>query len=79
MPRLAPVRRRALIAVLQRNGLVESPTRGKGSHTWFEHPEDPTRSTTIPDRDVISKDLLLRILRQAGKSRDEYEARLRET
>jgi predicted RNA binding protein YcfA (HicA-like mRNA interferase family) len=57
---------------------VESPHRGKGSHAWFEHPDDPSRSTTIPDRDVISKDLLIRILRQAGKTRDEWEARLRE-
>jgi len=65
--------------VLQRNGLVESPTRGKGSPPWFEHPDDPARCTRVPDRDVISKDLLVRILIQAGKSREEYLARLRET
>ncbi len=78
MPRLGPVRRRTLIAVLQRNGLVEAPARGKGSHAWFEHPADPTRCTTVPNRDAISKDLLIRILRQAGKTRDEYLQRLRE-
>ena len=78
MSRLIPVKRRVLIAVLQLNGLVAKPARGKGSHVWFEHPHDPTRCTTIPERDEISKDLLIRILKQARKSRDEYQARLRE-
>jgi len=41
MPRLDPVRRRDLIAVLRRNGLVEKLVRGKGSYAWFEHPRDP--------------------------------------
>ena len=45
---------------------------------WFEDPSDPSRCTTIPNRDVISKDLLLRILKQARKTREEYLARLRE-
>lgn len=78
MPRLTAVKRRILVAVLRRNGLVEAPLRGKGSHAWFEHPDDPARCTTIPNRDEISKDLLLRILKQSGKTRSEYEARLRE-
>jgi len=72
------VKRRVLVAVLQLNGLVAKPVRGKGSHVWFEHPDDPTRSTTVPDRDEISKDLLIRTLKQARKSRDEYQALLRE-
>jgi predicted RNA binding protein YcfA (HicA-like mRNA interferase family) len=67
-----------LVAVLRLNGLVEKPVRGKGSHAWFEHPDEPTKCTTVPDRDQISRDLPIRILKQAGETRDEYQARLRE-
>ena len=68
MSRLGPVKRRTLVAVLECNGLVETALRGKGSHACSGHPNDPSRCTAIPDRDVISK--ALRILKQAGKTRD---------
>jgi predicted RNA binding protein YcfA (HicA-like mRNA interferase family) len=72
------VKRRLLIAVLRRSGLVEKPLQGKGSHSWYEHPDDPAECTTVPDCDEIGRDLLLRILRQAGRTRDDYQARLQE-
>jgi len=78
MSRLTPVRRRVLEAVLRHNGLTDDPKQGKGSHRWFGHPDGPLRFTTIPDRDEISKDLLIRILRQVGKTREQYQKRLRE-
>jgi predicted RNA binding protein YcfA (HicA-like mRNA interferase family) len=78
MPLLAPAKRRALLAVLRRNGLVEDPGQGKGSHVWLAHPDDPSKCTTIPSYPEIGPDLLLRILKQAGKTREEYEARPRE-
>ena len=72
MPRLAPIRRRRLVAVLRRNGLVECPERAKGSHAWFQHPADPARHTTVPDHDVIPVGLLQVIIAQAGKDRKRY-------
>lgn len=72
------MKRNKLVAVLQRNGLVPIGRRGKGSHQLFRHPVFRDRFTTVPDRDVISDGLLKAILTQAGKSRDEYQERLRE-
>jgi predicted RNA binding protein YcfA (HicA-like mRNA interferase family) len=77
-PRLIPVKRQRLVAVLQMNGLELVPGRGKGSHAWYEHPHDPSRHTAVPDRREISGRLLAAILTQAGKTREEFFARLRE-
>ena len=78
MPRLGPARRRKLVAVLRKNGLVEVPGQGKGSHTWYAHPQDPTRCTAVIDDEEICVDLLKRIPVESGKTREEYLARLAE-
>ncbi len=72
MPRLTPAKRRHLVAVLRRNGLVECPDRAKGSHAWFQHPDDPSRHTTVPDREEVPVGLLQVIIAQAGKDRKRY-------
>lgn len=72
-PRLTPVKRHKLCAVLRRNGPREYPARGKGGHTWFEHPDHPEKHTVVPRYDEVSPRLLSVILRQAGKSRSEYQ------
>jgi predicted RNA binding protein YcfA (HicA-like mRNA interferase family) len=77
-PKLTQVKRHRLIAVLRLNGFLQAPGRGKGSHAYFRHAADPTRTTSVPDRPEIDPDLLIRILKEAGKSRDEFFARLRE-
>jgi predicted RNA binding protein YcfA (HicA-like mRNA interferase family) len=53
------------------------PGRGKGSHAWFQHSEDPSRKTSVPNRDEIVPGLLSTILDQAGKTREEFFERLR--
>ena len=78
MPRLGPVERRKPAAVLRRNGLVEVPRQGKGSHAWFAHPTDPTKCTAVIDDEEVCVYLLKRVIAEAGKSRDEYLARLAE-
>ena len=72
------MKRHKLAAVLRRNGLVEYPGRGKGGDTWFEHPDDPTKATTVPGHNEIKVGTLSSILRYAGKSRKEYQERLLE-
>jgi len=77
MSRLAPVAPRKLIQVLWRNGLREE--RGGSKHSLIMiDPENRRRRTVIPDYSQISVDLLSKILREAGKRRDEYLQILRE-
>ena len=77
MARLGPVKRHRLVAALRRNGLEQRPGKGKGSHTWFEHPSDPTRATTVPAHQEIRPPLLNQIRTQVRKSREEFERLLR--
>jgi predicted RNA binding protein YcfA (HicA-like mRNA interferase family) len=77
MPRLGPQRRRVLERVLRENGLVERPERGKGSHRRWEHPEHPTKATTVPDFDVFDVRLVLTLIRQSGKTVEEYLSHLK--
>jgi len=58
MPRLAPVKPRVFVKVIERNGLSKVPRRGKGSHEFYQHPDDETKSVTVPDYDIIDPDLL---------------------
>jgi predicted RNA binding protein YcfA (HicA-like mRNA interferase family) len=71
MTRIAPISRRELIQHLRRLGF-EGPFMG-GRHEFM------TRGRVRlfvpnPHRQVISVDLLIRILRQAGISRDEWQS-----
>ena len=81
MPRLGPQRPRVMKRVLRENGLVEGRprgrTQGKGSHAVWEHPDDPTRSTTVPDYDMIDPGLAHKIIVQSGKTVEEYLVHLR--
>jgi len=69
MPRLTPVSRRELIQRLKRLG-VEGPYTG-GRHKFMLR-GDRRLILPNPHRGDISVDLLSRILKQAGISRDEW-------
>ena len=71
MPHFGPISRRALIANLRRLGF-SGPYPG-GKHQFMLK---GTRSPIIPNphRGDLSRDLLARILDEAGVSRDEWEA-----
>ena len=72
MARVGPQKRRKLTKVLRENGLAEFKKKGKGSHTWWEHPDDPARATTVPDSETIKEGTANAIIEQAGKTVDEY-------
>jgi len=78
VPRIGPIKRRLLVAVLRANGLEET-NRGKGGHTVFEHPTDPTRWTVLQPRNEVPAPLVRRIIHQAGKTTEEYLRHLEET
>jgi predicted RNA binding protein YcfA (HicA-like mRNA interferase family) len=73
MPRLAPAKPRVFVRVRESNGLRRVPGRGKGSHAFYQHPDDEQRCVTVPDYDAIDPDLLATMVREAGKTRDEYQ------
>ena len=77
MPRLRFVKRARLVEVLRENGLQENTKRGKGSHTWWEHPSDPTRATSVPGDDEIPIGTVDGILEGARKDRPTYHRRFR--
>jgi predicted RNA binding protein YcfA (HicA-like mRNA interferase family) len=70
MPRFGPISRRELIRNLRSVGFTDPEPRGsheimrRGNH-WVAIPN--------PHRGDISKELLSRILRQAGLSREDWE------
>lgn len=70
MPRFGPIQRRALIKALKRAGF-EGPM--SGSRHQFMVRGDLTLFLPNPHRGDIGKDLLARLLRQAGISRAEWE------
>ncbi|MEN3001125.1 MAG: type II toxin-antitoxin system HicA family toxin [Armatimonadota bacterium] len=70
MPVFGPITRRELIRALRRAGF-EGPYTG-GKHQYMVRGE--VRLTLPnPHRKEIGRDLLARILRQAGISREEWE------
>lgn len=77
MPRLRAVRRRELVKALKENGLVESTKRGKGSHTWWEHPDDSAKATSVPASATLPIGTVDAILAGAGKDRKLYHDRFR--
>ena len=70
MPRLGPIKRADLIRYLRRCGFT-GPKPG-GSHEYMVR-ESVTPRIPNPHQGDISKGLLMRILRQAGIDRDEWE------
>ena len=70
MPRFGPIKRDDLIAYLRRLGFIGPEAGSKHSHMYrgFTRVRIPN-----PHRGDISRDLLARILRQAGIDRDEWE------
>ena len=71
MPPLGPVKRRQFIACLRRLGFL-GPFHG-GKHQIMQR-GDVTLVVPNPHRADIDKSLLGRLLRQAGISKDEWEA-----
>jgi len=70
MPPFGPISRRNLIRTLQSVGF-DGPYAG-GRHS-FMIKEDTTLTLPNPHRGDIGRELLARILRQAGVSRGEWE------
>ena len=70
MPPFGPIRRRELIAALRRLGFL-GPFSG-GRHEFMRR-EDVVLTIPNPHRGDITRDLLTRILRQAGVSRSDWE------
>ncbi len=70
MPTFGPIKRRELIKGLRLLGF-EGPYSG-GKHQ-FMVPGDVTVRVSNPHQADIGKDLVARILRQAGITRDEWE------
>lgn len=71
MPAIGPIKRRDLIRHLKRLGF-DGPLPG-GNHEYLVR---GTKKITIPNphHGDISREFLLRILREAGVSREEWEA-----
>ena len=71
MPPIGPVKRKELIACLRRLGF-EPPVAG-GEHQYMK---GRGRKLRIPNPHIgdINRGFLLRILRQAGVGRDEWES-----
>lgn len=70
MPPIGPIKRRDLIRYLRELGFSGPTSRGKHQHM---KKEDITLTIPNPHRGDISKGLLVRILEQAGISREEWE------
>ena len=70
MPPFGPIRRRELVAALRRLGFL-GPFSG-GRHEFMRR-DDLVLTIPNPHRGDISRDLLARILRQAGISRSDWE------
>ncbi len=70
MTRLPQVSGRELIKVLEKLGY--KTVRQKGSHVRLYPADNNKRKITIPDHKVIGKGLLVKILRDADISVDEF-------
>lgn len=70
MPKIGPIKRRELIRYLREVGF-EGPYSG-GKHQ-FMIKGDITLRIPNPHKGDVGKDLLLKILKQAGISREEWE------
>ncbi len=71
MPAVGPIKRRELIACLGALGF-EPPVSG-GAHQYMSGRGRKLRIPN-PHKEAISRGLLVRILRQAGIEREEWEA-----
>lgn len=71
MPKLTPVTWRELVLRLRAKGF-EGPFQG-GKHPYMVR-DDVVLTIPNPHRDQVGPDLLSRILRQAGITRDEWLA-----
>lgn len=70
MPPFGPLKRRELVGYLQQAGFSGPFSRGKHQHMKRG---DITLIIPNPHQGDISRELLARILRQAGISRQEWE------
>jgi predicted RNA binding protein YcfA (HicA-like mRNA interferase family) len=71
MPRLGPIKRKDLLRYLKALGF-EGPYAG-GKHQFMVK-EDLTLRIPNPHRSDIGKELLVRILRQAGIDKETWES-----
>ncbi len=70
MPKLHPIKSRALVSLLHKLGFIERDA--EGSHVFFKHIDG--RTTVIPvTNKEISKGLLKKILNDIRLTVEEYE------
>jgi len=67
--------------VFAENGLLEKKVgrkqQGKGRHCMMEHPDDPNKCTTVPDYPQIDRGLARDMIKDVGKTVEEYLSHLR--
>ena len=66
MPRIGPIKRDSLIRYLRKLGF-DGPYSG-GKHQFMVK-----NTTTVPNQSEIGKEFLVRVLRQAGIDRKEWD------
>ncbi len=73
MPKLRRLRNRVVVKVLKHNGFGEVRGHGKGSHKKFRREDDDgVRITMVPNYPEIEIVLLQLIMKQTGKSRNDF-------
>jgi predicted RNA binding protein YcfA (HicA-like mRNA interferase family) len=74
MPKLPAVKGTKVVSVLEKTGFQK--IRQKGSHVRLKHPDGRVATVPIHAGKVIGKGLLLKILRDAELTQDEFIALL---
>ena len=73
MTKLPILSSRQVIKALRKEGFIDAPKRGKGSHlAMVKRSHEDTRLVIIPDRKTIPRGTLRGILEQAGLTREEF-------
>lgn len=75
MPKLVPIKPKALIKILERLGFESRDA--EGSHVLYRHRDGRTTTVAVKSKD-ISLGLLRKILHDIDISREEYEKLRRE-
>jgi predicted RNA binding protein YcfA (HicA-like mRNA interferase family) len=75
MPRLVPIKPKAMEKLLKKLGFVKRDA--EGSHVLFRHPDGRTTTLAIKSK-LISPGLLRKMLHDIELSREEYDVLRRE-
>lgn len=73
MTKLPVVSSKKVVKALRKEGFVDAPKRGKGSHiALIKRNIDKTRLVIVPERNTLPKGTLMSILDQAGLSKNQF-------